>query len=295
MRELLPDLQRLLAGSTAVGRGVVISVWGSAPQPVGSVMIATADGRMEGAVCGGCIEGAVLEEIHAAISRGTPRLLTFGVSEETAWSAGLACGGKIEVLVEPAVRPELIPLLAQRIGMVLVTVLGGLGGAVLVTDDGREPRILPAFQGDEIAQTDTTEELTLFLPAIVRMAEHALGTEISSKTEVTMPTGALTALFEVIPRPPRLIIFGAGQIAAELVPMARRLGFETIVADGREAFLSRERFAEADRLVAAWPEDAFAEVGIDQRTYICLLSHDPKFDEPALRIALRSPARYIGA
>ena len=186
MRELLPDLERLLAGSTPVGRGVVISVWGSAPQPTGSVMIATADGRMEGAVCGGCIEGAVLEEIQAAISRGTPKLLTFGVSEQKAWSAGLACGGKIEVLVEPAVRPELISLLAQRIGMVLVTVLGGLGGAVLVTDDGREPRILPAFQGDPIAQTGTTEELAPFLPAIVRMAEHALGTEISSKTEVTM-------------------------------------------------------------------------------------------------------------
>jgi xanthine dehydrogenase accessory factor len=294
MRNLLPDLKRFIAGPSPLGRGVVTSVWGSAPQPAGSVMLATADGRMTGAVCGGCVEAAVMEEIQAAFVRGTPKLLSYGVSDETAFSVGLACGGRIEILVEPGVRPELIPLLDQRVGIVLVTVLGGFGGAVLITDDGAEPRILPAFQ-DELSADDTDEELAPFLPEIVRLAQKALAEETSRTADVVIPIGELTAFFEVIPKPPRMIIVGAGQIAAELVPMARRLGFETIVADGRETFLTKERFPEAHRLVRAWPEEAFAQVGIDQRTYICLLSHDPKFDEPALRIALRSDARYIGA
>jgi len=295
MRELLTELKRLIAGPSPLGRGVVTSVWGSAPQPAGSVMLATADGRMAGSVCGGCIEGMVMEEIQAAFVRGTPKLLTYGVTDDEAFSAGLACGGKIEVLVEPGVRPELIPLLDRRVGIVLVTVLGGFGGAVLITDDGQEPCILPAFQGDEVAEYDTTEELAPFVPAIIKAAEAALAIESSHTAEVVIPTGSLMAFFEVMPRAPRLIVFGAGQIAAEMTPMAKRLGFETIVADGRETFLSKERFPEADRLVLAWPEEAFRQVGIDQRTYICLLSHDPKFDEPALRIALRSDARYIGA
>lgn len=295
MRDLLVDLKRLMAGPTSVGRGVVTSVWGSAPQREGSVLLATADGRVTGSVCGGCVEGAVVEEIQAAIARGTPKVVAYGVSEEQAWSAGLACGGKIEVLVEPAIRPEVLPLLEQRTGLVLVTILGGMGGAVLITDDGREPRILPAFQGEETSADDTTEEIAPFMPEIVRMAAKALADEASGTKDVMIPSGELSAFFEVIPRPPRLIIFGAGQVAAELVPMARRLGFETIVADGRETFLTKERFPEADRLVRKWPEEAFADVGIDPRTYICLLSHDPKFDEPALHIALRSDARYIGA
>jgi xanthine dehydrogenase accessory factor len=84
-------------------------------------------------------------------------------------------------------------------------------------------------------------------------------------------------------------------IAAALVPLAKSLGYRTVVADGREAFLSRERFPDADELVLAWPEEAFAKVGLDPATYVCVLSHDPKFDEPALEIALRSPAAYIGA
>jgi xanthine dehydrogenase accessory factor len=99
----------------------------------------------------------------------------------------------------------------------------------------------------------------------------------------------------VFPRRPTLVIFGGVHIAAELVPLAKSLGYRTVVADGREAFLSRERFPAADELVLAWPEEAFAKVGLDAATYVCVLSHDPKFDEPALEIALRSPAAYVGA
>ena len=99
----------------------------------------------------------------------------------------------------------------------------------------------------------------------------------------------------MFPRQPRLVIFGGVHIAAALVTLAKTLGYRTIVADGREAFVSRERFPDADELIVAWPEEAFEQTGIDAATFICILSHDPKFDEPALEIALKSPAAYVGA
>jgi xanthine dehydrogenase accessory factor len=80
-----------------------------------------------------------------------------------------------------------------------------------------------------------------------------------------------------------------------MVPLARALGYHTIVADGRKTFLDRSRFPAADELILAWPEEAFDSIGLDSSCYVCLLSHDPKFDEPALQVALRSPARYVGA
>ena len=110
-----------------------------------------------------------------------------------------------------------------------------------------------------------------------------------------LPGGAASVFLEVFPRQPRLVIFGATHVALALVPLARRLGYHTIVADGRAGFLTPERLPEADELIQAWPEEAFDRIGLDDTCYICVLSHDPKFDEPALRLALRSPAAYIGA
>ena len=85
------------------------------------------------------------------------------------------------------------------------------------------------------------------------------------------------------------------QIAVALVPLAQALGYHTIVADGRPAFVTRERFPTADELILAWPEEAFEQIGLDASCYVCVLTHDPKFDEPALQVALRSPAAYVGA
>ena len=100
MRELLPDYERLTAAGEAFGRAVVTSVWGSAPRAEGASMFATRDGAIAGSVSGGCVEGAAAAEIGAALERGTPKLVTYGVSDERAWEVGLACGGTIKVFVE---------------------------------------------------------------------------------------------------------------------------------------------------------------------------------------------------
>jgi xanthine dehydrogenase accessory factor len=132
--------------------------------------------------------------------------------------------------------------------------------------------------------------------AVRDAATAALARETSTTVQLTGADGTATSVFlEVFPRRPRLVIFGGVHIAMALVPLARTLGYYTIVADGRQAFLTRARFPEADELLLAWPEEAFDRAGLDSASYICVLSHDPKFDEPALRLALRSPARYIGA
>jgi xanthine dehydrogenase accessory factor len=107
--------------------------------------------------------------------------------------------------------------------------------------------------------------------------------------------GAVEIFLEVFPRRPTLLVFGGVHIAAALVPLARPLGYRTVVADGREGYLTRERFPEADELILGWPEEVFRRVGLDPATCVAVLTHDPKFDEPALRLALRSPACYVGA
>ncbi len=285
MRELLDEYQRLADGGAPVGRAVVTSVWGSAPRPEGACLLATTQGGIAGSVSGGCVEGATVEEIQAAIGRGTARLLTYGVSDETAWSVGLACGGTIKVLVQPRVPERVLAAARGPGGEVVATIVEGgpaeaIGHGATLHEDGR---VDPDPGLDWLGQA--TEP-----------ARQALRREQSTTVEIAAPDGGTRWVFlEVFPRRPVLLIVGAVHIAMALVPLARGLGYRTIVADGRAAFLSRARFPEADELVPAWPEEAFARVGLTPATYVCVLSHDPKFDEPALRLALRSPAPYVGA
>lgn len=298
MRDLLEEFERLRAGG-AVGRAVVTSVWGSAPRPEGSCLLARTDGAMAGSVSGGCVEGATVEEIGVAILRGTPKLVRFGVSDETAWSVGLACGGTIEVFVEPVVRPPVLAAARSPGGVVVATMVAGPAplGTAWIYDDagGSQGPILP----EDITEAESRNFTRLVAgigAEIEPRAREALRRQSSQATELEVVGGEPVRLFlEVFPRQPRLIIIGGVHIGAALVPLAKHLGFHVTVADGRDAFLSRERFPEADELILAYPREAFDQVGIDGATYICVLSHDPKFDEPALEIALRSPAAYVGA
>ena len=268
MRDVLTDYERLSAFGP-VGRAVVTSVWGSAPRLEGGTLLATEDGRMAGSVSGGCVEGAVVEAIGVAIRTGAPRLIRFTVTHERAWEVGLACGGSIEVFVEPVVRPDLLEAARGPGGVVVSTVIGG-----------------PVALGrpDEV-----------IAEAIGPAAREALASLSCRTVMVPAPAGEVTVFLEVFPKPPTLLIVGAVHIAEALTRLAKPLGYRVIIADGRAAFLTRERFPDADRLICAWPEDAFRDVGIDDATCVCVLSHDPKFDEPALDAALRSPAAYVGA
>ncbi len=251
MRDLLSEYDRLAALGRPVGRAVVTSVWGSAPRPEGSSMLATADGTMAGSVSGGCVEGATASEIADAIGRGTPKLVTFGVTHERAWEVGLACGGTIKVFVEPTVRPEVLTAARGPGGDVVATLVDGpaAGRSVIVREDGR----VEGSMGHGLADG-----------AIRDAALAALGHEASTTRSVETEHGPANLFLEVFPRQPRLVVFGGVHIAVALVPLARSLGYRTIVADGRPAFLTRERFPDADELILAWPEEAFQRIGLDR-------------------------------
>jgi xanthine dehydrogenase accessory factor len=209
---------------------------------------------------------------------------SWGVSHERAWELGLSCGGTISVLVEPRVRPEVLAAARSDAGSVVATVTGdgARSGSGLVVDERGGHTVFGDFPHD------------LIRPAVAA-AGNALG-KLTSRLETIGEGDASTAIFfEVYPRRPTLLIFGGVHVATHLVHMAKPLGYRTIVADGREGFLTRERFPAADELILGWPEEVFSRAGIDSATCVCLLTHDPKFDEPALDIALRSPAVYVGA
>jgi xanthine dehydrogenase accessory factor len=128
--------------------------------------------------------------------------------------------------------------------------------------------------------------------AALDFAEELMWAERSAMREV-----AGTKLFvDVAAPPPRLILFGAVDFAGALCRMARAAGWRPYVIDPRGRFATRERFPDAEEIVVAWPEEAFARIGgIDRATYVAVLTHDPKLDDAALTLALRSPAAYIGA
>ena len=275
MRELLADYARMRE-TEPVGRAVVVSTWGSAPQAEGAAMLVSAGGRMAGSVSGGCVEAAVAEEVRAAMARGAAALVRYGVSDDRAWEVGLTCGGTLEVLVQASVPEPVLEAARGPGGVVVATALDGSNvGRVLAVDAAG-------------ASAD---------PALRRVAAEALETGRSRTTRLTL-LGAETetAVFlEVFPPPPRLVVFGGVHVAAALVPLARALGYRTIVADGRPAFLTRERFPDADELILGWPDEAFARAGLDAGTAVVVLTHDPKFDDPAVMLALRSGAGYVGA
>lgn len=266
MRELVEALARFDAAGP-VARAVVLATWGSAPRPPGASLLLAADGRVEGSVSGGCVENAVIAELEAARASGKAKRLRYEVSDETAWSVGLACGGTIEVLAEPMVRPLVRASMTDVRGSVVVTALDGAA----------EWRVL---EGDTMACADLSDSIRL-------RAVDALRGERSGLLEEE------GLFFEVIARAPELLIVGAGHVAQALVPLAKRLGFTTKVFDPRATFLTRERFPDADRMIEGWPSEELPK-HLGPGSYVCVLSHDPKFDEPCVRLALRSPARYVG-
>lgn len=166
--------------------------------------------------------------------------------------------------------------------VVTVTLIGGVaqvGAKLLIRADGSTLGAL----GHGLPQAEIVRE------ALAMLARHESGVR-------TYPTdaGALELFIESYPPPPVMFIVGAVHIAIPLVTFARTLGFRTVVVDARGAFATPERFAHADELVLAWPDEAL-EGRLTSNSYVVLLTHDPKLDDPAIKLALASSARYIGA
>jgi len=289
MRDILPDIDRWRAQGQPIALATVIQTWGSAPRGVGAKMALTPAGEIAGSVSGGCVEGAVFEAGVQTLKSGRPQLVHFGVADETAWEVGLACGGTIEVFIELLdvdLYDRLRAALMEERPAATVTVVRGpadLPGRKIALVDGGEPWGSLGGDLDEAA---------------VEAARAALAEGRSGR--LTLASAAFTAepveaFVEVLLPSPRLVIVGGVHIAIALTALARTLGYRTIVVEPRRAFGSEARFPHADRLIQAWPEEAFAQIGLTRSTAVVMLTHDPKLDDPALKVALPSPAFYVGA
>jgi xanthine dehydrogenase accessory factor len=275
MIDVLPEVQAWLEAGESVAVATVVRVAGSAPRPVGARLVVSSAGRMAGSVSGGCVETTVFGELMDVLDGGPPRLLEFGITEDMIWDVGLACGGTIHVFcqtLDPALAAAMAGLAAAGSPAVLVTLLAD-GATALVTAGGIAAGDVPG--------------------SVVDAARARLGAHIPGGEVLDLEAGEVYA--ESFLAPPRLLIVGGVHVAIPLSRFAKELGFSVIVTDPREKFANRERFPEADEVWVAWPDEALARLDIDERTYIVLLTHDPKIDEPTLAAALDTDAAYIGA
>lgn len=250
MREVAEELRAWRAAGDPVALATVVDTWGSSPRPLGSKMLVSGSGRMAGSVSNGCIEGDVFEEAQEVLRSGRARLVEYGVANDVAFEVGLACGGHIEVFLQPAgeIHDRALGLLAAERPFVLTTNLSS--GAV-------------------------------------ELEERAPDTELPRRDGESFE--------EPFPRPAHMVIVGAIHIAIPLHRLAKVMGYRVTVVDARAKFASAERFPEADEIVLKWPDEALAGMTIDRSTAVVILTHDPKFDLPALRAVLTTDAGYIGA
>ena len=298
MKELLDTLTTWQDEGADIGRAVVVRTFGSAPRPEGAVLLYAADGRIAGSVSGGCVEGAAAEEIERARSTGNARVIRYGISDEEAWDVGLACGGTIDVLVEPALPVPVVTAARGSMGP------SGHGAAVVTPlpedsppaafgphEPGTDAPPSPELIVHEDGRLDGTLGSATLDGALVAGALEALSRGLSR----TLELGGRSYFVEVFPVRPRLVVVGAVEVARSLVRLARELGFETVVVDGRAAFATPERFPEVDRLEIGWPDEIADAIGLGPNDAVAVLTHDVKFDEPAIVEALRRRCRYVGA
>jgi xanthine dehydrogenase accessory factor len=251
MREVLDELEQWTREGEEIALATVVETWGSSPRPLGSKMVVTRSGKMAGSVSNGCIEGAVFEEAQKVLKSGKPKLAAFGVADDVAFEVGLACGGHIEVFVQP-----LAP--AHR-------------------------RLIEMLERNEAA--------TLRTNLVTGEADLTAGSQAGS--ELARREGDV--FVEPLRRPAHLVIVGAIHIAIPLHRLAKLMGYRVTVVDARSKFATKERFPEADELIVSWPDEALSKLTLDRSTYVVILTHDPKFDLPALRSVLGKEVGYIGA
>jgi xanthine dehydrogenase accessory factor len=332
MLDLMPSLKEWRPAATGqrCALATVVGAGGSVPRPLGTSMLVSEAGDVLGSLSGGCVEGAVVEAALAAMHDGGTRREFFGYSAEDAFAVGLTCGGELEIHIEPlgaapgALRLESLRLLAGQgsaSALALIRRVDAHGGGAVVIPD---PASFQAEHSTELAAllglpglgAPAAGHLMLAAAAqlepllrggrtgLVRLAppEGCLSGAAVPPNAPTSPATVpepVTLLVESRLPPARLLIFGANDFGAALLPAAQLLGYHVTLCDARPAFAGQSRFAGADQVVTAWPHRYLAEEAaagrIDARTVACVLTHDPKFDIPLLHTALGLDLAYVGA
>src|SRR5215212_368151 len=297
MRDVLDELVGWWTDDKSVALATVVGTYRSAPRPAGASMLVGPDGEAVGSVSGGCVEGAVYELAQEVVASGEPVLQRYGVSDDEAFAVGLTCGGILDVFVE-AVSRESFP----ELGEVAESVDRHEPVAVVTVVKGPDDRI-----GRRLVLWPDRESGTLGLQRLdAAVAADARGMLAAGRTGM-LHVGHdgerrgddLTLFVNSFAPPARMVVFGAIDFAAAVARVGAFLGYRVTVCDARPVFATPKRFPEAHEVVVEWPHrylQTEVDAGrIDERTVLCVLTHDPKFDVPLLEVALRIPVAYVGA
>jgi xanthine dehydrogenase accessory factor len=292
VRDILAGVLPWYRHGTRFAVATLVRTWSSSPRPIGAAMAVSQAGEVIGSVSGGCVEGAVYEVAQQVIESGHPELVTYGVSDGEALSAGLTCGGTMELFVQPvdaASYPHLAVVADAVVAgqpVAVATVVAGalsLGLSLVITAEGTWGS-LGGERLDQAVTDDVRGMLSLGKSGLLQ-----LGIDGQRRAQ------DLSVFVQSYAPPPRMIVFGAVDVAVAMARVGRFLGYHVTVCDARPVFATRKRFPDVDEVVVAWPHKYLAQVEVDERTVLCVLTHDPKFDVPLLKLALRTKAGYIGA
>ena len=326
MLDLMPSLAGWLpaAAGQRCAVATVVGTSGSVPRPMGTSMMVSESGDVLGSLSGGCVEGAVVEAALEAMHDGGTRLEQFGYSAADAFAAGLTCGGELEVHIEPlhALGGTCSEWLRQAPGSPVALIrrvdLNGSGAVVIpdpATFEAAESAALAALLGLQGTRGAALAAAAAQLEPLLRGGRTGLvrlapaggcfagtsgpsGTSRPEDPDIPQPE-PVTLLVESRLPPPRMLVVGANDFGAALVPVAKLLGYSVTLVDARPAFAAQTRFESADDVVTDWPHRylaAEAAAGnIDSRTAICVLTHDLKFDIPLLGEALALDMAFVGA
>ncbi|WP_244219238.1 XdhC family protein [Micromonospora arida] len=317
MPDVFDEVHRRCRDGEPTALATVVATWHSAPQPPGAAMVVTTDGTVIGSVSGGCVEADLYERARRVLDTGQPELCRYGISDDDAYTVGLTCGGLLDVFVERVDASALAALdavaAARRSGhpAAIVTCVAADVNDDPPTDAGSSPSTGPTDPArrlgrrlvltgqrsvgslgddrlDDAASADALGLLAAGRSGMLRYGYHG-----------QRRGGGISLFVTAYATPPRMIVFGAIDFAAAVARIGAFLGYRVTVCDARPVFATARRFPEADEVVVQWPHrylrTELAADRLDERTVLCVLTHDPRFDVPLLELALRHPLAYVGA
>ncbi len=331
MKEVLEQVLEWRARGKKVAIAKVVAVEGSGPRDVGATMAVNEDAEVAGSVSGGCVEGAVVQEAMLAMGAseatmasiglmpvgdgtviGCARTVTFGYSDDEAFAVGLTCGGTLHILIQPEL-PDFIEVILEKMNrdeaFTVATVfatedqtdeyaseyfeemntgvaLPAIGSSVMVDSQGM---VWGTFGNADLDRVATRDAMGLISSG--RSARRHYGRAGQSRAQ------EVGVVFEVFAPAPKMLIFGAVDFTAALARVAKVLGYQVTVCDARPIFATADRFPMADSVEVEWPHRYLEKVGrtLTAADAVCVLTHDPKFDVPAIIEALKTNVGYIGA
>jgi xanthine dehydrogenase accessory factor len=280
MKDVIEFIRPLVTSRSPFVLATVLKTWGSSPRKTGAHMVISKNGNISGSVSGGCVEGDLTKRAREVLETQKPVLVHYGVTDEDAWTVGLSCGGKIDVYLQPFFTGEITDSDATFWADIFSLLDNNQPGVIYnrISEDVIDRALLTTDSTTGDWKTETVHEA------------------ISERRHISKEHEGEDFFFEVLAPKSKLIMFGASHIAADLVDFASQLNFQTIVIDPRGFFTQGTTFkTQPDLIYREWPAEIIPDIELNQFTYVVTLTHDPKIDDQALQLLLRSDVAYIGS